>query len=83
MTHRITIVGGNRPGLIARLCEVFVQFKVNIVRMNSEKKPGSDGDKYEVRFGVWIPEESVKTCLSTVANTAGELGLDYRSSKIC
>ncbi len=83
MTHRITIVGGDRPGLIARLCEVFVQFRVNIVRMNSEKKHGPNGDGYEVRFGVWIPRENIKTCLSTVANTAGELGLDYRSSEIC
>jgi len=36
ITHRVIISGGDRPGLIARLSEVFVQFSANIVRLNAE-----------------------------------------------
>ncbi len=76
ITHRIVVSGGDRPGLIARLSEVFIQFKANIVRLNAEKIPGADGTvQYVVRIAVWIPEESVRPCLATVANTAGGLGL--------
>lgn len=82
MTHRITVFGGDRPGLIARLCEVFVQFSANIVRMNSEKSPGPGEGNYEVSFGVRIPEENIKACLATVANTAGSLGLECKWSEI-
>ncbi len=73
-THRIEISGGDRPGLIARLSEVLVQFKANIVRLNAEKIPGSE-NHYMVRIAAWIPQESAQVCLATVVNTAGELGL--------
>ncbi|MDH5748721.1 MAG: amino acid-binding protein [Rhodospirillales bacterium] len=73
-THRIEIIGGDRPGLIARLSEVFVHFKANIVRLNAEQIPGSE-NHYLVRIAAWIPQENAQTCLATVANTAGELGL--------
>ncbi len=82
ITHRITVFGGDRPGLIALLCEVFVQFKANIVRMNSEKSPGPGGDSYEVRFGVSIPDKNIKTCLATIASTAGGLGLECKWNEI-
>lgn len=72
ITHRIKVVGGDRPGLIARLCEVLIQFKANIVRLNAVR----DGDQYVVRIGVWIPETNVQSCLATITNTAGGLGLD-------
>ncbi len=73
ITHRISLKGGDRPGLIARLSEVFIQFNANIVRLNSEDIPGGKGDQYEVRIAAWIPPKSAKTCLATIANTAGEL----------
>ncbi len=82
ITHRITVNGGDRPGLIARLCEVFIQFKANIVRLNSVKIPGPGGGKYEISIGVWIPEASVESCLATIANTAGGLGLECRWSEV-
>ncbi|MBT4934661.1 MAG: amino acid-binding protein [Rhodospirillaceae bacterium] len=78
ITHRIVMQGGDRPGLIARLCEVFGQFNANIVRLNSDKMPGPGNDQYEIRIAVWIPEESVKSCLAIVANTAGELRMKCR-----
>ncbi len=73
ITHRISVQGGDRPGLIARLCEVFGQFNANIVRLNSDKLPGEGDDQYEIRVSVWIPKEQAKSCLAVVANTAGEL----------
>ena len=78
ITHHITVKGGDRPGLIARLCEVFIQFKANIVRLNSAITQGPDGGNYEIRIGVWIPEASVESCLATIVNTAGGLGMECR-----
>ncbi len=75
ITHRIEIVGDDSPGLIARLSEVFVQFGANIVRLNSERIPGTGGIKYLSRIAVWIPDAKVDACLATVANTAAQLGL--------
>lgn len=72
ITHRITLSGGDRPGLIARLSEVFGTFNANIVRMNAQRVP--EQDLYVTRFAVSIPERS-QACLNTVANTAGELNL--------
>lgn len=75
VTHRITVSGGDRPGLVARLSEVFVEFGVNIVRLNAERIPSSAGTVYGVIIAVHIPKPSVGSCLATVANTAGSLGL--------
>lgn len=76
ITHRISVKGGDRPGLIARLSEVFEQFEANIVRLNSKGIPGGDGDQYEVRIAAWIPPKNANTCLATIVNTAGELQLN-------
>lgn len=72
VTHRIAVGGGDRPGLIARLSEVFGEFRANIVRMDAQRIP--EQDLYVTRFAVAIPER-VEACLATVANTAGGLGL--------
>lgn len=77
ITHTLTVSGGDSPGLMARLCEVFEQFDANIVRLNSERVPGGDHDQYVISAAVAIPPNSAKTCLATIANTAGELGLHY------
>ena len=39
ITHRIELDGRDRPGIIARVSEVFGQFSANIVRLNSEHIP--------------------------------------------
>jgi len=75
VTHRITVSGGDRPGLVARLSEVFGEFGANIVRLNAEKIPGKAGFEYAVIVSVSIPADSARVCLATVANTAGGLGL--------
>ncbi|HEC14514.1 MAG TPA: amino acid-binding protein [Rhodospirillales bacterium] len=75
VTHHITVSGGDRPGLIARLCEVFIQFEANIMRLNAERFAGTGKEEYVVRIAVNIPEASAQNCLATIGNTAGELGL--------
>lgn len=75
VNYRITVSGGDRPGLIARLSEVFVEFKANIVRLNAERIVASDATQYAVIIAVYIPDESARSCLATIANTAGGLGL--------
>ncbi|HXP95962.1 MAG TPA: ACT domain-containing protein [Telmatospirillum sp.] len=75
ITHVVSVSGGDRPGLIARLSEVFTQFKANIVRMDAQTMPEAHGDRYVTRFAVNIPTASTDTCMNTVANTAEELGL--------
>lgn len=72
ITHRITVRGGDRPGLIARLCEVFGEFQANIVRLNAEILSDSS---YVVRFNVSLPPTRAEACLATVANTAEGLQL--------
>lgn len=73
ITHRIVVSGGDRPGLVARLSEVFGQFSANIVRMDAQRVP--EQGLYATRFAVAIPPERADACLATVANTAGELHL--------
>ena len=79
ITHRVLVSGGDQPGLIARLSEIFTQFQANIVRMDAQTTPGHGegraGGLYTVRFSVSIPAERTEVCLSAVANTAEALGL--------
>ncbi|MBK8907761.1 MAG: amino acid-binding protein [Rhodospirillales bacterium] len=80
-THRLTVSGGDRPGLVARLSEVFVQFDTNIVRLVAERLSGAAGIQYVVVMDLHIPEPKVRTCLATVVNTAGGLGLTCHSEE--
>lgn len=73
ITHRIVVSGGDRPGLIARLSEVFGQYDANIVRLDANRIPGPGGGRYVTRLAVCIPEARARACLATVVNTAGEL----------
>ncbi len=73
VTHRIRVAGGDRPGLVARLTEVFVEFEANVVRMNSERVPEPGGVRYATVFHVSIPGPRAAGCLAAVANTAEQL----------
>jgi glycine cleavage system transcriptional repressor len=75
VTHRITISGGDQLGLVARLSDVFAQHAANIVRLEARKLPEAEGGLYVTRFAVSIPPDRASSCLATVANTAGALGL--------
>jgi glycine cleavage system transcriptional repressor len=78
ITHRIEIAGEDSPGLVARLAEAFHEFGANIVRLNSERIPGTAGAQYVTRISVWIPEAKADACLATVANTAAQMKLTFR-----
>ena len=82
VTHHIDVSGGDRPGLIARLCEVFIQFKANIVRLNAVKAPAVRDGQYVIRFSVNIPEATTRSCLATVANTAGEMQMNCQCREV-
>ena len=74
VTHEITVSGGDQPGLVARLCETFVEFGANIVTMNAgplRDRP----DRYEIRLSVSIPGGVADACTATVKNTAESMGL--------
>lgn len=73
ITHVIDVVGGDRPGLVARLTEAFQDYDANIVRMNSSRYPGSGDDaEYVTRFEVCIPARA-DACLAAIDNTAQQL----------
>lgn len=75
VTHRITISGGDQPGLVARLAEAFGQYGANIVHLDAQKFPDPAPGRYMTRFSVSIPQDAVDSCLATVTNTAGSLNL--------
>lgn len=79
ITHRVTVSGGDRPGLVARLTEVFGEFKANIVRMDAQRLP--DQGLYVTRFALSIPDRAA-SCLATVANTAEELGVTCKVEEV-
>ena len=79
ITHRIQIAGRDMPGLVARLAEVFNEFGANIVRLNSERIPGSGGARYVTRIAAWIPPQKTEACLATIANTAAQMNLTCKT----
>lgn len=81
VTHRITVFGGDQPGLIARICETFVQFGANLVTLNSGRALGRGGH-YVMRISVSIPPEVADACLATVANTAESLHLSCEAEAV-
>jgi len=82
LTHYIRVSGGDSPGLIARLSEVFVQYEANIVGLHAEKAPRAEGDQYLIRFAVWIPKERTDACIATVVNTTEDLRLTCHWQKV-
>lgn len=77
VTHTIELTGEDRPGVLARVSEVFQQFGSNIVRLDSDRRPGADRERYRVRILAWIPAERSDACLAALANTASEMRLDF------
>ena len=80
VSHEVIVTGGDRPGLVTRLAEVFGDFGANIATMHAQPLPHEAG-QYIIRFAVFIPAARADACLSTVFNTAQSLGLDYRVSE--
>lgn len=76
VTHRVQLSGGDRPGLIARVSEAFVEFGANVVRLTSERVLETAGTRYVIRFDVAIPPDRAAACLASVSNTAGQLQME-------
>ncbi len=81
ITHRLTVDGADRPGLIARMCEVLVDFDANVVQLNAQRIPTADGGRYVLQIAVWLPPEREHTCMAAIANTAGSLRLGCQWAK--
>lgn len=76
VTHVITVSGGDQPGLIARISEVFVEFGANVVHLEATRDPGPEPEgHYTTRFSVALRQENANKCLATVANTAESMDL--------
>lgn len=83
VTHVITVAGGDQPGLIARITEVFGEFGANIVHMDAVREPGrGPAGRYSTRFSVAIPAKATDKCLATVANTAEAMNLTCRAQTV-
>ncbi len=79
VTHRVEVSGGDQPGLIARLSEIFTQFEANIVRLDAQTLPDRAGGRYTIRFAVSLPSGRAGSCLAAVANTAETMGLTCKA----
>ena len=73
ITHRILVEGGDNPGLVARLTEVFVEFNANIVRLNTNLIRQGNQSLYQIDIHVCIPDTSIPSCISIIENTASTL----------
>jgi glycine cleavage system transcriptional repressor len=82
ITHRVEVSGGDQLGLIARLSDIFADNGANIVRLDAQKLPESEGGRYVTRFSVWLPPGRAELCLAAVDSTAGSLGLSSRAETV-
>jgi glycine cleavage system transcriptional repressor len=81
-THLIECSGIDQPGLIARLSEIFIEYKANIVRLAASATDEKDARIYTTRFAVAIAPERATNCLATLANTAGSMHLVFKFDEL-
>ncbi|CCG09626.1 glycine cleavage system protein R [Pararhodospirillum photometricum] len=82
ITHRLLLAGGNRPGLVARLAEVFGEFGAGIVRLDSNRLSDGKTQRYLIRFEINLPDDREMACLATIKNTAEDLGLTFSFERL-
>ena len=82
ITHRISIQGGDHPGLVARLTEVFIEFDANIVRLNADRLSNDGQDQYLIQIAAWIPASREHHCLASISNTASSLQMQCSYSRL-
>lgn len=82
VTHRISIQGGDHPGLVARLTEVFIEFDANIVRLNADRLSNDGQDQYLIQIAAWIPESREHACLASISNSASSLQMQCSYSRL-
>lgn len=76
ITHLVEITGGDRPGLVARISDVLVEYGANIVRMSSRRVETGEGFDYRTRFAVNVDGDRLAAMENALSNTAGSLRLD-------
>ncbi len=77
ISHTVEITGGDRPGLIARVSEVLMEYGANIVRMSSKRSVDEQGTAhYRTRFAICAPKGRVEALSAALSNTAGSLRLN-------
>ena len=77
ITHTVEITGGDRPGLVARISEVLMDYGANIVRMSSKRHVDDEGTAhYRTRFAVCIDSGRASAVEAALYNTAGSLRLE-------
>ncbi|WP_020401056.1 glycine cleavage system protein R [Kordiimonas gwangyangensis] len=76
ITHVVDISGGDRPGLVARISEVLMDYDANIVRMSSKRVPTDGGFDYRTRFAINVGEGRFTALEAALYNTAGSLRLN-------
>ncbi len=80
VSHHIVISGGDHPGLIARVSEVFIEYNGNIVTLNAEKIMAQPDNLYHIEIDAFIPNDRQDACLATLSNTASSLGMQFQVS---
>ena len=75
----VSATAAGSPLSASPLAEAFNEFGANIVRLNSERIPGTGGARYVTRIAAWIPQEKTDACLATVANTAAQMNLTCKA----
>jgi len=81
ITHFVEITGGDRPGLVARISEVLVEYGANIVRMSSRRAVSADGFDYRTRFAVNVEGQRGESLENALSNTAGSMRLNCTMDK--
>ncbi|MFC3051268.1 glycine cleavage system protein R [Kordiimonas pumila] len=82
ITHVVEISGGDRPGLVARMSEVLVDYGANIVRMSSRRVTSVGGGfDYRTRFAINVAEP-ITGIEAALYNTAGSLRLECSFEKV-
>lgn len=77
ISHVVEITGGDRPGLIARMSEVLVDYDANIVRMSSKRAVDDSGEaSYRTRFAINAEKTRFEAMSAALYNTAGSLRLE-------
>lgn len=83
ITHVVDITGGDRPGLVARMSEVLMDYNANVVRMSSKRQIDGDGvAHYRTRFAINADQGRLEGLSSALFNTAGSLRLDCHIEEV-
>lgn len=82
ITHTVEFSGGDRPGLVARMSEVFGKYNANIVRMSSRRGEIDGQYDYRTRFSVHVRPDTYKALETALYNTAGSLRLNCNMEEV-